>query len=256
MDHERLGHAPKLGACRHERPRHPSAPWTGARRRSVGRKGHERRRHPMGGMGCRRARHPHIGGCIGCRNARIDVRPRPSIRTFSTPLQTNRGRTLRYIGPASGRTRALPTSGGTVRRRRVGRLHPAQHVPPFVQPQRSAPHEQPDRPPSRRDPTVRTVRGFRTRRRRHLRPVRARRRGSRGILGGSGTRHPALAQAVHAGARLVEPAVREVVRRWRAERRLQLPRPPRRGRQRRPRRAAVGRRARRRASRDLRGAHR
>ena len=59
-----------------------------------------------------------------------------------------------------------------------------------------------------------------------------------------------------AGARLVEPAVRELVRRRRAQRRLQLPRPARRSRQRRPRRAAVGGRARRRPPRDLRRAHR
>ena len=63
----------------------------------------------------------------------------------------------------------------------------------------------------------------------------------------------ALVRAVGPGARLVEPAVRQVVRRRQAQRLLQLPRPPRRGRQRRPRRLPLARRGGRGARRHLRG---
>ena len=66
-----------------------------------------------------------------------------------------------------------------------------------------------------------------------------------GVLGGAG--EPAvLGDAVHRRARLVGRAVREVVRRRQAQRGLQLRGPPRRGRQRRPRRDPLGRRTRRR----------
>ena len=51
----------------------------------------------------------------------------------------------------------------------------------------------------------------------------------------------ALGHQVGPGAGLVEPAVRQVVRRRQAQRLLQLPRPPRRGRQRRPRRLPLAR---------------
>ena len=47
----------------------------------------------------------------------------------------------------------------------------------------------------------------------------------RGLLGAAGARAPALAQAVHQGARRVQRAVLQVVPRRRAERLLQLPRP-------------------------------
>ena len=50
-----------------------------------------------------------------------------------------------------------------------------------------------------------------------------------------------LGHEVGPGAGLVEPAVREVVRRRQAQRLLQLRRPPRRGRQRRPRRLPLAR---------------
>ena len=63
---------------------------------------------------------------------------------------------------------------------------------------------------------------------------------------------PALGHQVGPGARLVEPAVRQVVRRRQAQRRLQLRRPPRRGRQRRPRRLPLARRGGRGARRHLR----
>ena len=65
-------------------------------------------------------------------------------------------------------------------------------------------------------------------------------RGLRGVLGRA-RRGAALGHQVGPGARLVEPAVRQVVRRRQAQRLLQLPRPPRRGRQRRPRRLPLAR---------------
>ena len=58
--------------------------------------------------------------------------------------------------------------------------------------------------------------------------------GLRGLLGEAG-RGPRLGAEVGPGARLVRPAEREVVRQRQAERRLQLRRPSRGGRQRRPR---------------------
>ena len=61
-----------------------------------------------------------------------------------------------------------------------------------------------------------------------------------------------LGHEVGPGARLVQPAVREVVRRRQAQRLLQLRRPPRRGRQRRPRRLPLARRGGRGARRHLR----
>ena len=76
-------------------------------------------------------------------------------------------------------------------------------------------------------------------------------RGLRGVLGRA-RRGAALGHQVGPGARLVEPAVREVVRRRQAQRLLQLPRPPRRGRQRRPRRLPLARRGGRGARRHLR----
>ena len=54
----------------------------------------------------------------------------------------------------------------------------------------------------------------------------------RGLLGGARARDARLAQAVHEGARRIEGAVLQVVRRRRAERLVQLPRPPPRERQR------------------------
>ena len=64
----------------------------------------------------------------------------------------------------------------------------------------------------------------------------------RRFLGGAGA-HPArLGQALHRGARRQQPAVLQVVRRRQAQRLLQLPRPPRRGRPRRPRRVPLARR--------------
>ncbi len=60
--------------------------------------------------------------------------------------------------------------------------------------------------------------GIRRERRGRRESVRARRRRPREVLAGSGARAP-LAHAVHHRARLVEPAVRRVVRRRRAERR-------------------------------------
>ena len=65
-------------------------------------------------------------------------------------------------------------------------------------------------------------------------------RGLRGVLGRA-RRGAALGHQVGPGARLVEPAVRQVVRRRQAQRLLQLRRPPRRGRQRRPRRLPLAR---------------
>ena len=55
-------------------------------------------------------------------------------------------------------------------------------------PQRSEPHEQPDRPPPQRDPAVRAARGLRRERGRDRRALRARRRRPRGILGRAGAR--------------------------------------------------------------------
>ena len=80
--------------------------------------------------------------------------------------------------------------------------------------------------------------------------------GPAGVLGRSGTRAHPLGEALHRGARLVQPAVRPLVRRRHAQRRLQLPRPPRRGRQRRPGRVPLGGRARRHPHGHLRRAHR
>ena len=65
-----------------------------------------------------------------------------------------------------------------------------------------------------------------------------------GVLGDAG-RPPELGEAVGPGARLVQPAVRQVVRRRRAQRRLQLPRPAHRGRPRRQGGDPLGGRARR-----------
>ena len=64
---------------------------------------------------------------------------------------------------------------------------------------------------------------------------------------------PPLVRALGAGARLVGPAVRQVVRGRQAERLLQLPRPPRGGRPRRPGRLPLARRGGRGARRHLRG---
>ena len=65
-----------------------------------------------------------------------------------------------------------------------------------------------------------------------------------GVLGRAG-RAAALGPAVGRGPRLVEPAVRQVVRRGQAQRGVQLPRPARRGRQRRQGRLPLRGRARR-----------
>ena len=80
-------------------------------------------------------------------------------------------------------------------------------------------------------------------RQRHGRRVRRGRRGPARLLGGAG-RPADLGQAVGPGAGLVQPAVRQVVRRRRAQRRLQLRRPARRGRPRRQGRHPLGGRAR------------
>ncbi len=74
-------------------------------------------------------------------------------------------------------------------------------------------------------------------------PRRGRRR-SGGVLGRAGRRAPGLVEALGHRPGL-GPAVREVVRRRRAERFVQLRRPPRRGRPRRPGRVPLGGRARR-----------
>ena len=63
-----------------------------------------------------------------------------------------------------------------------------------------------------------------------------------GVLGRAGARAPRLVRGVGHDPR-VGPAVREVVRRRQAERRVQLPRPPRRRRPRRPGRVPLGGRA-------------
>src|SRR4051812_1819353 len=67
------------------------------------------------------------------------------------------------------------------------------------------------------------------------RPVglRAGREGPRGLVGEAG-RRTHVVRALVTGARLVGGALRQVVRRWQAERLLQLPGPPRRGRPRLP----------------------
>ncbi len=113
---------------------------------------------------------------------------------------------------------------------------------------------QPDRPPSQRDPPVRPVGRFRRERRRRPSLYDAQQPTAR--ASGPTSPRTALAHPLHPGAGLVQPPVRGVVRRRRAERGLQLPRPSRRSRQRRSHRAAGGRRARRPAQRHLRGADR
>ena len=75
------------------------------------------------------------------------------------------------------------------------------------------------------------------------------RRPVRGVLGARGPRARHVVRAVHVAAR-VGAAVREVVRRREDQRRLQLPRPPRRGRARRSRRVLLRGRACRRARGD------
>ena len=75
------------------------------------------------------------------------------------------------------------------------------------------------------------------------------RRGLRGVLGARGPRAHHLVRAVHDAARM-GAAVREVVPRRQAQHRLQLRRPPRRGRPRRPGRLLLGGGARRRPPRD------
>ena len=72
-----------------------------------------------------------------------------------------------------------------------------------------------------------------------------------GLLGRAG-RGARLGREVGPGARLVQPAVRQVVRGRQAQRRLQLRRPPRRGRQRRPRGLPLARRGGRGARRHVR----
>ena len=73
---------------------------------------------------------------------------------------------------------------------------------------------------------------------------------------GEGGRAADLGEAVGRGARLEQPALRQVVRRRQAQRRLQLPRPARRGRPRRPGRLPLGGRAGRHPHVHLRPAHR
>ncbi len=75
------------------------------------------------------------------------------------------------------------------------------------------------------------------------RDLRAGRRRLRGLVGELGAR-ARVGGAVGAGARL-EPALGQMVRRRQDQRLLQLPRPPRRGRERRPRRLLLGGRGRR-----------
>ncbi len=76
-------------------------------------------------------------------------------------------------------------------------------------------------------------------------------RGPGGLLGRAG-RGARLGREVGPGARLVQPAVRQVVRGRQAQRLLQLRRPPRRGRQRRPRGLPLARRGGRGARRHVR----
>ena len=82
---------------------------------------------------------------------------------------------------------------------------------------------------------------FRSGRSSRTRRLRRGRGRPRGVLGAAG-RGAALVRALGPGARLVEPAVRQVVRRRQAQRLLQLPRPPRGGRPRRPGRLPLARR--------------
>ena len=71
-------------------------------------------------------------------------------------------------------------------------------------------------------------------RQRHGRRLRRGRPGPARVLGRAGRAADAGTRSRHRGARLEQPAVREVVRRRQAQRGVQLPRPARRGRPRRP----------------------
>ena len=72
--------------------------------------------------------------------------------------------------------------------------------------------------------------------------LRGGRRRPRGLVDGAGEGAARLGRRAEPGARRLQPALLQVVRRRAAERQLQLPRPPRRGRQRRPRRLPLARR--------------
>ena len=102
------------------------------------------------------------------------------------------------------------------------------------------------REPRTRGPLVPPGVGVRGAGERHRRPLREGRRGLRGVLGRPGPQPAGVEQGLHRGPRLEQGAVRHLVRRRRAQRRLQLRRPPRRGRPRRQGGDPLRRRARRR----------
>ena len=211
----------------------------------------------MGGMGCRQAR-ARIRGVTSGAAMPESMFGQRSAYARKGSSQNEKERILTDISVESEHCGGYPLSG--VARSRPRWVHFLADSPAAVglPPARKGarPHEQPDRPPSDRGSTLRTDRRLRRQRGRDRRALRARRRPIALGFWADQARDSALAHALHRGARLVEPAVREVVRRRRAQRRLQLPRPPCRGRQRRPRRPALGGRARRRAPRHLRRAHR
>ena len=108
-----------------------------------------------------------------------------------------------------------------------------------------------DRGPLRRGPELPARPGVRGPGQRDRRPLRRGGARPRGLLGEDRPRANLLVEAVRHDAR-VGPAVREVVRRWRAEHRLQLRRPPRRERPGQQGRLPLDRRARRDADDHLR----
>ena len=90
--------------------------------------------------------------------------------------------------------------------------------------------------------TVRPARRFRRQRARHRRvAARGGRQGSRCLVAEAG-RRARLVHRADAGPRRLQPAVLQVVRRRQDQRLAQLPRPPHRGRDRRPRRLLLARR--------------
>ena len=121
LDDEGIGHASTLGPAAHRSAR--SAPSGGQPMRARAWGGaescrNERGRHPMGGMGCRHARHHTSGGDSGAAMPESNVRPLKSICDFMqwSKQMTRRRGVIYRSGPESARPLTIGGSECALRR--------------------------------------------------------------------------------------------------------------------------------------------